>query len=765
MLPTNAEPEQHKREYDDGVRPGTWWRLAEPYSSFDEMPKPNHGLVLMISEVRVIDGDKHTVVLHPHPLWSQQSSHPSTKFLYENFLSLFILEENGESLRESEIAELMQKVSTISSQMNNLPDPQLLLASEKAKQEKSQNNQSKKSDNTTTIIPSALLPSQDVVDAQNKIENRITALEAQKNWISKRTDEIKQTMTLVAIYQEEKVQQSLASISQETQRAEQLLQGVQTMRLFLGEDIMLLPVLEGKGAPSNEPLYYMQRMLFLDEEIIIADLLEGFSSDHMSCTNLADIFSKNPSILDRILPFQRCATIARIRRNERPAPGGKMDIQTLFQKMNADQADKRILILIRNGENVSILIADETTSRAKRFFPSRHEIDHLFTVNGFGKENREIRPDDIMYSDARAMHDQVALFYKRFLILLWGIHERTDTFGSFVPKGTNWLTQQTHQKWFRYVHDEENVIDDGKPSIENWFKSQNASVSKGSRIIIQWSNVLDGYNAPSLTEQTQNWSYIWKAGVEPKEAISVCHVETDNKNHFVRCPALRKSYNLDKDIEFNGKVTISQRSDQNILDIYNFTDGFLCIDNVSLEDINYYINSRQARVSYLRHAHILMKARQIILDEVKIKENLLSKSKHKDTYLRALNVWRSGNDWKFPFKKSQFSTIEKIAKRMSDTSWLSHIKAAHPHAFAFGLLSNGNAFTISVDKNNHLPDKRLLPWFVQTSISSFRSFSSEKKSFRSAVPLHVPGSIILDHDDNALTAALDLIAPECEKKP
>ena len=129
MLPAKRETDNTYRAQSDGVdiRPGSWWRLKAEDHPMAEMPAPEHGLILMVSQVRVIDGEIHTLVLHPHPLWGRFSPNGGLKFIYSDFIRDFAPEPEGAALREAEIAAAMGRVQEISIEMQTPPEPELLL--------------------------------------------------------------------------------------------------------------------------------------------------------------------------------------------------------------------------------------------------------------------------------------------------------------------------------------------------------------------------------------------------------------------------------------------------------------------------------------------------------------------------------------------------------------------------------------------------------------------------------------------------------------
>lgn len=747
------------------IRPGSWWRLADATHPIAHLPAPDHGMVLMVENVRIIDGAIHSVVLHPHPLWGPQRPSGGLKYLVTDFLTAFSPESAGAELREAEIAAAMGRVQAISETMVTPPDPASLLS-----QQGEDEDGKGASDDTVTPaghVPAALLPGEDVIAAQKAVETRIAAFEAQRSWITRKTEDLKAEMDLVAAYQSEKVNTTLAAISQETSRAEGLLQNVKTMRLFLGEDMSVTGILDGPGADPSEPLTFMQRMLFLDEEIIVNSLLEGFSDDQMDPENLADIFNDNFGLVERMLPFPRCAAIVRVRRHSRTLDAQEMDIVQIFEALQIAEADKRVHILVRDGQRLHMVTADDVTSRAERFFPSRAEIDALFHTRSYlGRETREILPDNVDYAEAREKHDERALSYKRFLILLWGLHERTDIFGPFMDKGANWLAATTHDTRFRFVHDEEDALEDGRPDVATYITNLNAGMAHGSRALVYWKNAFDGENAPALCDITRD-RIVMKAGVALRHEISQTLITAQNGRLFGKAPALRDSYN--KPIrEFDANVRLAQPASltpeyPDRAPAISCAEGVLCLDHCRLEDVTYYIESRAARRQYLRFAHLLNAAHETLTSDRAQAEILAGQMDIESagldfsTFDSALHLWRSGNKWRWPQSSAARKKILTIAKHIANPKIVDTIKA-QDNLLRGGVTASGKIFAFCDTTHHALVDATPLPW-LEERILSDRKTAPHDGSLVTWSPHDRPGYKTLHHDTARETRFLDRCAP------
>lgn len=151
----------------------------------------------------------------------------------------------------------------------------------------------------------------------------------------------------------------------------------------------------------------MQQMLYLDEEIFVQSMSEdGLTHDNIS--ELPKLFEENPSFIHRMMPYERCVAIARVRRRDRDLPFSR-DIDKVMAAMAQQKADRRIFIFTRDGDRVSMIVADDETSGAKRLFPSDREIDGTYTSNRWQDRGAQMDVADVRYSDARRSHEARAL--------------------------------------------------------------------------------------------------------------------------------------------------------------------------------------------------------------------------------------------------------------------------------------------------------------------------------------------------------------------
>lgn len=654
------------------VNPGSWWRFVGEAEEFNRYTIPDHGLVLMVSEARVVDGELHTVVVSYHPLWGTGS----TRFLVDDFISKFTPEPDGAAVRAQELQQIMDEIGVVTGRLNSEPPAEqlrTLISEQKQKSESAQTEGAPKPAALGANVPAALLPSQDIAAAQARLEGQLAEMNARTTWIEVQTKEMKGLMETAGRFQMEKANQTLAQISDVTKKSQDLLKQVHSMRLFLGEDISVTELVSGASADKSEPLTFLQRMLFLDEEIMIQSVQDG-GFDYRDMQDLGSILQANPALVDRILPYQRSVAITRIRRHtDLPNTSAKFTIQEVMALIAEQNANERIQVLIRDGGRVVMIQADETTSKAERLFPSRQEIEKIFT-GGFSS-SRQITPGDLNYTDARAKHDDRALFYKRFLIMFWGLHEREGLFGDFMPKGQNWLAEDVHAGHFRFIHDEENVLSDGWPSVNEFIEQKNQGLTSGSRIAVQWGDeLLSQDNAPGMYTGLNGYRVDPRRVARPKSRADVCVTFRKGVGLAVHCKGMRQAAEYDApetEKTFTVKLTkVREFARQEDGEVHEYVDhwGFsstLCLDDVTLAELDHYIASRMNRRFYRSYFLMFTEARKVLLAErdriaAALDDLEQTTGQPRELVEQAMRLWRTSKKWALPEKPAHINAIRRI---------------------------------------------------------------------------------------------------------
>ena len=615
----------------DEVCAGEWWEFRGSPETFPEMVlragalPPSKPLRLLVTDVRVHDGQTHSVHLARHPSWEKpgkwDKGGADMRFLAEDFFRDFVRAETreAEAGREAEIAAHMELVGAVQRRISAGPDESEIAegakrigeAQRKAEYEAWKSAEIQRiwkragsdkeagrrlvaeipsevpsGDTPGARVPAALLPGGDVAATKARIEGHILRMRASEAWITSQIGAMSATMAVIGDFQTEKVGAVTAAISIEMRKAQDLLTNVETMNLFLGKGCALEILTEGVSAPADAPLHLMQRMLYLDEELFVEGrFADGFNGDDLA--DLPAVFSKNPGLVTRMMPHQRCVTIAKVRRHDRPfAFAGSSAPEILaevFEKIRQSEADARIFLFVRDGGNVRMVIADEHTSKAGRLFPSAAEIRAIYS----GKDG-EIGVNDIEYSDRRNRFDERALFYKRFLLLLWGLHEREDAFGPFMGKGLNWLRESVTNDRFVFVHDEEGVLPDDLGSVGGHIDALNAVIAPGSLVMVNTAIAFGPDSAPGSFRYAKERYERLRV---PTKAFVLAKVARRGHDLIVQIPT-RKDVWSEAPKTGNSPMVVVSGSGK-------VTQGVLCLDIADSGRILRHIESRASRETYL----------------------------------------------------------------------------------------------------------------------------------------------------------------------
>ena len=110
-------------------------------------------------------------------------------------------------------------------------------------------------------------------------QHEIATVRAQ--WIEGKTQEIASAIQQLTPFYSEQAAAALAQTEDVRAFVSDLLRGIESLDLYLGKDVEVQTVREGKGAPRDVPLTFVQRKLLADEELAVwADVDERF--DHAS---------------------------------------------------------------------------------------------------------------------------------------------------------------------------------------------------------------------------------------------------------------------------------------------------------------------------------------------------------------------------------------------------------------------------------------------------------------------------------------------------
>lgn len=627
---TQHEPAQDAHDSFERVdsfqslQPGYYWRAIQDTNvSLREWRNRTltvpAGTVLLLVNVEQFDATEHTVVLKQHPLAGTRE----LVILVADFLIQFTPEPDGEHVRASEIAELHSKVAELQGVMQRAQsDPSVMRPAIEAGLARWEERQRQDDGVPDGASGQALLPrgAQFRTDISHVLEQRLTEAdtramtqlasreaaiaEARKDWLTQRTRDIGEKLELLQRFYEEKTAVAMAQISGTLALADQMQKGIASLDLYTGKGVTLECIHQGDGASEDVPLTLMQRKLIAEEELAAwAPVGEDF--DFRSMEMFDSHLAENADLRDQLLPFPRCVVSVAMRRQD--LDYGDMTLNQIYNRRN-----RGVFLLVRNGNSLYRVYSHEPTHEfAPRLFPTRNEFDSLFA----GVDGARITLQDIRFTQQALKGEDLSLHYRRLLILLAGLDHRLQLFGAFYPAAqwSRFITLDFQQRYLRFIADDEpeTQLGEHRPAVNEWMKSRNAYLRSGSRVLCLHDTLLTPDTAPAVMrlQYDRHRDYIERMA-EPKRAKEVLIAQRDGNDLFVKVDVERRSWRDDLvQPTFSAKVTLTKVSSRGL------GCGFLCLDAVSIDDLEWYIHSRDARVKHLGYIRLFKEVAETLRAE------------------------------------------------------------------------------------------------------------------------------------------------------
>lgn len=600
------------------------------------------GETLLITSLRYVESQLHTVVLRTHPrLFGQPVRLVSTterggtisrdvtltehRFLFNEFLSKFEYQPDHTAIREQELQAIQAKVNEQQTQLSALmssPEKLHRIALEMAEEERVRAE--KKSQNGA-VVNSANLPVTNHDAAQLAVaslqdvfhygitedtiaqmrsaaehESRVASMKTKL--ITQKSAEIALTLGKMSPFYQEMVAARLAQTEDVRSHVDKIMAGIGNLDLFVGKDVHVIEIRKGEQAPVDMPLTVVQRKLTVDTELAVwldVNAWFDFSSMEMFHQALRD----HPGLVEQIFPTERCIlAMATTHRH--------IDYKDAWNNQERNEKNQHVFLMVRNGENLTQIYSPvESHLGASRLFPSADEQQRHFR----GRDGTTIKFEDVAYSDRLAAHEKMALHYLRFLILVCGLDYRLKLFGSFFPANhaEKFLSMEFQEKYLRFLHDEDGsgllAEPDPRPTLSEYIKKMNAYLSSGSRVLCNWNEVMNLVTAPGVCKEDRGYSGFYR-NASPKDSFNVVVATRQGADIIVEVPVTRYS----TDTVFNCKVNLSKFR-------YNRSEdcqlAFLCLDAVKPEDLEWYIQRRVYRDDHLFYIRFFKLALKFIKSE------------------------------------------------------------------------------------------------------------------------------------------------------
>lgn len=600
------------------LEPGYYWRAK---AALDESPEIAEGDALLLVELIDFEEKLHSVKLLCHP----RHGEGKYTFLIDDFIASFEPCQDAAAIRAAEQQAILDRVTELQQELVSAQaKPQLMLEAikhqvdqaEKQKeyeagqrQQRAENDRRERDRNLSKIhrraarlsaakgnplalprvavgtnvsqLLTAGIDEGGVVQLREIADKQLVLAHAQANWLTKKTEEITGTLKQLAPYAAEKAVVALARSSDALKRAERIRQGIESLDLYTGKGVDVFEVRDGPEAPTHVPLMIVQGKRFMEEELAAhADISVSF--DWRDQPQFFAELASNDALLNQVFPSERCVISMAVTRRERSY--GKDMWANLINNLR----NQLVFLLVRNGGKVHVVYsATPSHEAASRLFPTSDELGDVFR----GIDGTTITLRDVEFGERKKDFDDLALHYRRFLILLCGLDHRLRLLGEFYPpeQQINFMKAGFQARYMRFYADQEagSQIGDDLPPVTSWIESKNTVVQSGSRVFVMNS---DGAisNSPEVKR---------RHGLRFREQqFEREHIAQQEGTRFFVTLATRDSWEHDRS-EPNVKCYLEGETS------WGDQSWWLCLDEVTVDEIRCYLGSRRnwcMGVGYLR---------------------------------------------------------------------------------------------------------------------------------------------------------------------
>ncbi|HEP6431520.1 TPA: hypothetical protein VDB83_005852 [Burkholderia cenocepacia] len=634
------------------LQSGQYWRAVVAIAE----QGIDRGTVLLIQSIRWADDRPHTVILRPHPSkigravnleipqddgstrtkWFRYDEH---RFLLDDFLNQFEYEPEHQQIRNTEVRAVQGRVNALQAELIDTQSNPALLANVvdaglRAQTEQAAPQDASAADAESTSTPCPSLPtapsaadsgivSLTTGTVANAIGSGITAerIAAMKaaasrehqiatikaNWIQSKTKAIADTIAELTPYYEEQAAAALAQTEDVRTYVAKLLQGIESLDLYVGKGVTVDTIREGTPAAPDVPLTFVQKKLAMDEELAVwTDLDEWF--DFQQEDKFFDAIRVHDGLIDQIFPTERCVLVMATTRRF-------IDYGDPWANDKRNEENAKVFLLVRNGMNVHRVRSPvESHLGTHRLFPTQSDQDAVFR----GLDGSQIKFEDVAFTDKLAKHELFALHYKRFLLLACGLDHRLKLFGEFYdgPPSLDFVSLAFQERHCRFLHDDDastQLPGGERQSLHDWIAEKNAYLRSGSRVLCNWNELMNPDTAPGACKSNgssygRGYDFRYHAG----DRMSVAIAYRDGKSICVDVEVSGYSYSSHGDRTFNCKVNLSKfRSGA----WDNVDLPFLCLDAVDPTDLHWYIHHRDSRSNHLAYIRFFKQALQYIKRE------------------------------------------------------------------------------------------------------------------------------------------------------
>ena len=488
---------------------------------------------------------------------------------------------------------------------------------------------------------------------------------------------------------------------------------ITTIELYLGIDEELFQIQEGELAPKETPISFRQAVLYMDEEI------GHWKDGGLDFTNI-DWFDRwlvENENYKKILPEEKGLVVFRPRRYDKDYGTGDPRYETSMNHENKYNT----YLLIRNGECL-YRVYTENIVILPRLFPKRDELMKLMedikkeNISSWDEEKKKDNIDDLLHQ------------YKKRAILMQGLIDRTEVFHPLPVEKINLFDMGNLDGKVNFIYDDEATLPSGRLSFWDWHKQINSKIGKGSRVLVTGTGF--SRRDRSISDRLYHY-YSSEFSIPDPPNVGIYEVEEYLVQETIKMyQADFDEWKKDKNesdyeityVQENGHILNWPRENRAVPDTYEdilsvrstfkhltilYNPGdtvygpwgtydphdrkkrirmriypddhfILNYDQISLDDIEFYMTSRVDRPNYLSMLPLLSDMKKWRIDEIENEKNFakmvyaqvfqkLHKESEESIYTKiweSIDWWKFKNMWKRPIDKDDAKALRMIIKRI-----------------------------------------------------------------------------------------------------
>lgn len=487
----------------------------------------------------------------------------------DSFLKHFEHEPKGREQRQQQINELVNEIDTFNAKSERL----LITVSEE-----------EQSTSTAMVVADKwALKQQDL----NKAKIQLQKIEQ---------DMLTKQEKLKALLSEKKnaFEHSLAKFKEKVGKIEET---IWSLNLYLGIGEQVVQLRDGERCLATDKVKIRQKLLFMDEECVINAEKGGIDFQKIE---EFDKWLLRKDHLKQVLPENKGIVALRVRRKEK-------DYGDPWSSAAANHENMKTYFLIRNGQCVWRVYA--TINTGDVLFPRSDDFDEFFYDRWFDK--KPLRPGSIEFAKSMKAADAKRRHYLRILLVLQGLFDRTEVFAPFEGDRVNICDRRESEQVLEFIKDDENLLSDGRPRFFEWLRDMNSRLDVGHRIIGVFDNY--DYGLPRR-KQHEHGRIIPRSACYPGNNELHTIEEKDRDGDFI----IR--YERDEEIYVRSRFWSNESRKPKVRASCRLepTDKcFIAFDVATVEDIEFYLNSRIDRHNYIALVPLLHKCLELKEQEQK----------------------------------------------------------------------------------------------------------------------------------------------------